>query len=143
MHSYTLTTLAHADSCRSITKAALSIIREYIFSEDTLHSFDLLLTEAIANCARHAYKYSEIGNVEIIIDIEPGQSISCNISDWGSGFYGSKIDIAHPTLSLPEEEGGRGLYIIASLATSFKITSENGKNTVHATLDIPRGLWVR
>jgi len=143
MHNYTLITLAHADSCRAITKAALCIIREYIFSEDTLHSFDLLLTEAIANCVRHAYKYMETGNVEIQLIITPGQSISCSITDWGVGFSKTRVDIAQPSLSRPEEEGGRGLYIIASLASSFKITSENGKNTVHATLDIPRGLWVR
>lgn len=143
MHNYTLCTAAYPESCRALTKAALAVLKEYILSEDTLHSFDLLLTEATSNCARHAYRYSDVGDVEIVLEIEPGRSITARISDWGEGFPEGTALPDKPVLSRPEAEGGRGLFIIASLSTQFRVTGADGKNTVHATLDIPRGLWAR
>ncbi|MFV0348503.1 MAG: ATP-binding protein [Halodesulfovibrio sp.] len=143
MHVYTLTTKAHPDASRALTKGAVAVLKDYIVNEEVLHSLDLLLTEAVANCARHAYRNMEVGNVEIELDIDPGNTVACKVSDWGTGFTKTGTDVANPSLSQPEAEGGRGLYIIASLATEYSLTEENGKNTVHAQLTIPRGLWIR
>lgn len=143
MHVYTLATKAHLDASRTLTKGAVAILKDYIFSEEVLHSLDLLLTEAVANCARHAYRNMEVGNVEIVLDIDPGRSIACSISDWGIGFSQDGTDFTNPELSRPEAEGGRGLFIISSLATEFSLNEQDGKNTVHALLTIPRGLWIR
>ncbi len=143
MHTYTFHTVAHADACRAVTKGVLAILHEYFEQEDILHSFDLLLTEAISNCARHAYKDMDPGDVEIVLAVFPGMRVECTISDWGIGFSKTDINWINPTLSQPEAEGGRGLYIIASLSSAFRVTQEDGKNSIHATLEIPGELWTR
>lgn len=143
MDRYTLLSQARAESCRAMSRAALSIIKEYVENADILHSCDLLLTEAVANAARHAYPTGAPGSVEVQLLITPGDYITCIVSDWGVGFADSGVDTERPALSQPEAEGGRGLYIIASLANSFKILERDGKNSIHATITIPEASWVR
>lgn len=94
-------------------------IRTFASTEDQLFSAELIIGEALANTVEHAP-----GWVSVNFDWTDTHPV-VTISDAGPG-------IARVARALPNDvlsEGGRGLFLIASLARDLKIESKPGAGT--------------
>lgn len=161
MDMYTFSTSASPKTCRLLTKGIMGVLREVVADEETRQSLDLVLTEALANVVRHAYAESDdsagfsgsasstssaghhTNPVEVVLAINNGKMIRIDVSDWGQGFGDCKETATCPTLSEPEEEGGRGLYIMSTLSDELTVWQSDKKNTLRMTIKIEERKWVR
>lgn len=152
MQHYTLFTQATPATSRSLARAAVSILGEYIEDPEVLEEFDLILTEACANVVRHAYQrqtdrpeYDEAmqdttsdNGLEITLGIVPDRHVQMTISDWGAA---PDIDIENIEPPVATAEGGRGLYIIKSLTHALDFTRQGNKHTLTCTKQVGEHAW--
>ena len=120
-------------------KIALPVVRflsESVDDADTLNDLDIILTEACANVCRHAYG-GQPGDLEVRLRLEIGHWVELEIVDWGKGF-GPEARFENPG---PESEGGRGLYIMCTLASSCQLSRQDGENVVFIHKDIGQSRW--
>jgi anti-sigma regulatory factor (Ser/Thr protein kinase) len=90
--------------------------------EPLVETAELLITELISNAVRHA------GSPPILrIDVDSG-TIRVAVSDSSS----ETPDVRHTDL---EDEGGRGLFLVDSLATSWGCTPTTDGKSVWFTLE--------
>ena len=144
MQHFSLHSTAQSASCKALTKAAMCILAESLKDKDALNNVNLMLTEATTNVVRHAYPEGITGDIEVSLDLDTANNaVEFYITDWGCGFEGCSANFAEPTLSAPEEESGRGLYIIAKLADSFSFIERNGRNTLYMRVSIKEHQWAR
>ncbi len=138
MTEYRLHGPASPIASRALAKAALTILAEFISNKETLYNFDLSLSEACANVVRHAYPDCLNGVLEISMLVEPGKTVSVEVSDWGCGFGALPKPVKN---AAPEAEGGRGLFIMSELADVFDLRSENGRHTVYMQKKVDIDQW--
>lgn len=138
MIKYLLRTKATPFASRKLAKAAVSILMESIHDRDELFNFDLALSEACANVVRHAYKGTIPGQIEILVSVEHGESVTLEISDWGHSFPQWPVDIKNAE---PHAEGGRGLFIISELSDVFDILCLENKKTIQLKKFIKDASW--
>ena len=144
MDTFMLRSNASPSAGRVLTKAVLAILRECLHDSEVLNNVDLLLTEAITNVTRHAYGKGDTGDVEVELVLNrKANVIDLQVSDWGCGFSGCDVALSKPELSAPDEEGGRGLFIISSLSDQCFLEEEEGKNTLHIRITTKEHTWVR
>ncbi len=97
--------------------------------EQFYFNIELVMTEAVVNCIRHAYKGSA-GPVELELEWAD-QCLSMRVADYGSCFSDFDAYAAREIDELdPMSTGGRGIIIIRSLMDHLSYTSDpdSGRN---------------
>lgn len=101
-----------APRAAATARAALEVLSEHI-STSRLHDARLLVTELMTNSIRHSGAGRE-SSIALALRLQPDR-LSVAISDPGPGF---RPQVAEPDL---EQEGGRGLFIVDSLADRWGV----------------------
>jgi serine/threonine-protein kinase RsbW len=130
----------HANSVpeqsRGLAREVVGFLCAYLSDTNILHDLDIMLTEACANVARHAYRGGE-GRLEVRLCVTPGDSVDMEVVDWGGGFDGP-VRFVNPA---PEAEGGRGLFIISRLSDAVAVRTEGRENIVAIHKKIGKSAW--
>jgi len=134
---YVFTTQARTDKARAVVKDAMNVMARFISDENALYELDLCLTEACANVVKHAYPQGEPGDLEIRVKVDPGKSISVEVSDWGLPM---RVEEESEPPG-PHAESGRGLFIISKLMDAFEAKGHNQRKSVAFTKTIGAGAW--
>jgi len=109
---------------RVVSGRVKRFLREHGCGEDTGADFELALVEACNNAIKHT---SSAAQEPIIIEISVGRSeIELRVIDHGHGFAWP----ANIELPSPEDENGRGLYLIRRLMDSVQYERGNGRNAL-------------
>jgi anti-sigma regulatory factor (Ser/Thr protein kinase) len=97
---------------------------QYAHPGADLSSVELIFGELLGNVTRHTPGYAEV-----TLDLEDSKAV-LHVCDRGSAF--------DPTPAPADvfAEGGRGLFLIRSLADDLRVERMNGGNRVSATLPI-------
>ena len=157
MCKFVLRTEATAAACRRLSKAAIYLVTDSFSNKELLYKFDLALTEALANVARHAYRQSSsqegccvvlgdspaapqtgLGDVELTLRLNPGKHIELEVADWGVGFGSIPKDFRN---AKPDAENGRGVFIMAELTQALEFRRHEDKNIVYLKMEIEEKLW--
>lgn len=97
------------------------------------YHLELAVTEAVANCARHAYEGAANQPIRVAASIE-GDRLLISVSDSGKP---AKLDLeraAGPNALPPEtQEGGRGLFLICALMDRVEHVAGPAGNTLLMT----------
>ncbi|KUG29019.1 putative anti-sigma factor [hydrocarbon metagenome] len=124
------------EQSRGLAREVVGFLGNHLSDTNILHDLDIMLTEACANVARHAYGGGE-GRLEVRLALVPGESVDLEIVDWGRGFDGP-VRFVNPE---PEAEGGRGLFIISRLSDAVAVRSEGRENIVAIHKKIGKTSW--
>jgi len=124
------------EQSRGLAREVVAFLGAYLSDANILHDLDIMLTEACANVARHAYRGRE-GRLEVRLCVTPGECVDLDIVDWGGGFDGP-VRFENPS---PEAEGGRGLFIISRLSDAVAVRTEGKENIVAIHKHIGRPAW--
>ncbi len=124
------------EQSRGLAREVVGFLGQYLSDHNILHDLDIMLTEACANVARHAYRGGE-GRLEVRLALVPGECVDLEIVDWGHGFDGP-VRFENPS---PEAEGGRGLFIISRLSDAVAVRSEGQENIVAIHKKIGKTAW--
>jgi len=138
MLEFRFSTLAVPQAARRLAKAAVAVIADSICAPDAVHDFDLALTEACANVVRHAYPKDAPGPVEIVLRLIPGEAVEAVVTDFG---IGPPEDLAKKVSPGPDDEGGRGLFIIKSLMDDAGLHRGEGRTDVSMRKAVAAELW--
>lgn len=107
--------------------------------EQFYFNIELVMTEAVVNCIRHAYKGSE-GPVEL--DLQWCEDcLTLRVGDYGSPFSEFEAYAAREIDDLdPMSTGGRGIIIMRSLMDQVSYTSDPGigRNVMEMTKSFPK-----
>jgi serine/threonine-protein kinase RsbW len=119
-------------------KSVISCLSRYLKSQDLVYDLELALREACSNIVLHAYSGKTTGDIMLKLSLVPRQSIRLECIDWGIPFPGFPKQIKRCN---PEQESGRGLFIITQIMDSFSIDSIDNKNILTMEKNIQEGLW--
>ncbi|EPR43891.1 putative anti-sigma regulatory factor, serine/threonine protein kinase [Desulfovibrio sp. X2] len=137
MLEFRLETTATAQAARRLAKAAVAVVADSVGLPEVVHDFDLALTEACANVVRHAYPKDAPGPLRIVVRLKPHAYVEAEVVDEGKG-PPCQLTGAVP---LPEEEGGRGLFIIRNLMDSASLGREDGRTVIAMRKNVPSESW--
>jgi serine/threonine-protein kinase RsbW len=129
-------TISHPGDSRRLAREVVDYLSSSVVDTEVLHDLDIILTEGCANVCRHAYS-GDPGNLEVRLDMEPGQFVELEIVDWGKGF-GPNVQFRNPG---PEAEGGRGLYLMCMLSDACRVSRQGQENVVFIHKDIGLSQW--
>jgi len=116
---------ADTEGVGEIVRLATEFLQSQLSDTDLINDLKLALTEACSNVALHAYADLDAGDVEVQIVLDPRRFIRITILDWGHPFPGPDLD----NLAMhPEQESGRGVYIISQLVDSYDYRNAEEKN---------------
>lgn len=124
------------EQSRALAREVVAFLSGHLADANILHDLDIMLTEACANVARHAYR-GQVGRLEVRLRVTPGDCVDLEIVDWGYGF-GGPVRFVNPS---PESEGGRGLFIISRLSDAVAVRTEGRENIVAIHKKIGRTAW--
>ncbi len=136
MNSFTLKTCSHPAQSRQMARDIVERLALDIVDADVLHDFDIILTEACANVARHAYGGAS-GDLEVQVWVDKPRQVEIEVADWGKGFE-EKVTFTNAS---PESECGRGLYLISRLSDICEIRVDGNKNIVYICKKIGKSSW--
>ncbi|MBD5655859.1 MAG: ATP-binding protein [Candidatus Eremiobacteraeota bacterium] len=121
-----------AAASRAARKAFTAYLREQASPDSDILSAELTFGELVGNAARHAP-----GPVEVAVEWKNGRA-ALSVHDEGPGFQ--------PTCTPPKDtfaESGRGLYIVARLASDLRVEDIARDGTrVSVVLPVRRGTFV-
>jgi anti-sigma regulatory factor (Ser/Thr protein kinase) len=98
-------------------REALKSLRA-LLSPDTFEDLRLLVSELVANSARHAGELGHRGYVRVKV-FASERLVRVEVSDEGPGF--DKSALRDPS---PDDPSGRGLYLVDRLAKSWGVTGD-------------------
>jgi len=110
-------------------------LKRWQLPDDTIDSATLLVSEALTNAVVHASPPVSLvvrSDGDLLVEVHDGDSTPALTSVESAGLQSL---IRDPDL---EAENGRGLAMIAMLATRWGITAEREGKTVWFTLDVPQ-----
>lgn len=110
---------------KSLTKEVLAFLNEHLKDHSLLADLELVLIEACANVLEHGYAKQPGGVIELKISYAPPNCLRFVITDWGKPFAGDVPKTFHLT---PEQESGRGLYIMTQLMDKITFDRQEEKN---------------
>ncbi|MBV9271616.1 MAG: SpoIIE family protein phosphatase [Candidatus Eremiobacteraeota bacterium] len=113
-----------ASAGRRVKRALLWHLGQYARPGTDLSPVELIYGELIGNVMRHTP-----GHAEVTLDLEDGKAV-LHVCDRGAAFN------PEPGPADVFAEGGRGLFLIRSLADDLRVERFNGGNRVSATLPI-------
>lgn len=99
-----------------------------------LYELELAITEACANIYVHAYKSAPGGEIQIEVTLQPGQRLTLTIMDWGRPYLGPAG--TNPLPPEPDQENGRGLYLIAQIMDTFQFIQSQDTNMLYLEKNI-------
>jgi len=120
-----------------LTRSVADFLGEWIQDNDLIYDLRLVLSEACTNVLLHGYGPNTMGQLEVHIHIEPLKRICLELRDRGSPFFGPE----HTFCSAPQDERGRGLFIMSRLADSLSYKHEQGQNTLSIERCIEESAW--
>ena len=116
---------ADPEGVGKVIKLATAFLQSQLSDLELINDLKLALTEACSNVALHAYSGLDKGEVEVQIVLDPMRFIRITIIDWGRSFPGPDLE----NLDMhPEEESGRGLFIISQLVDNYDYRNAEDKN---------------
>ena len=130
------TAVSSPSASRKMAKDMVAALAGSVADADTLHDLDIILTEACANVARHAYG-EVVGPMEARLRVNPGRSVEIEVIDWGRGF-GNKVSFEN---AAPDSECGRGLFIICKLSDQCDLKRRGKENVLRVVKEIRKDLW--
>jgi serine/threonine-protein kinase RsbW len=137
MREFVLKTRSAPVSGRTLVKTAMAILGESIADPEIIHELDLVLTEACSNVCRHAYE-DGLGDLQVAICLQENEFVEIEVVDWGQGIDPVLLRCENPD---PSAEGGRGLYIMATLSDVFAVRQDGVRNVVHIRKNIGKSAW--
>lgn len=92
------------------------------------HAFHirLLAREGLSNAIRHGHADDPEKTVRYVVAVEPGRVV-LTFTDEGPGFDWRKRKEKHPN---PEDEGGRGLWIMQTYASEYRYNEKGNELTL-------------
>lgn len=129
---------ATPEQISALTKSVADFIQGWIQDKELIYDLRLVLSEACTNVVLHGYGLDAQGELEVHIHIDPLKKILLEVRDSAPPFYGPRQTIRS---SSPQEEGGRGLFIISRLVDSFAYNYAQGQNTLSMERAIEENAW--
>ncbi|WP_027186098.1 ATP-binding protein [Desulfovibrio inopinatus] len=136
MNSFILKTRSHPAESRQMARNIVERLSVDLNDSDVLHDLDIILTEACANVARHAYG-GRAGDLEVRVYVDKPRQIEMEVIDWGKGF-GENVTFTNAS---PESECGRGLYLISRLSDFCEIRVVGEKNIMYIRKKVGKMSW--
>ncbi len=96
---------------------------------DELADIKTAVSEAVTNCAVHAYADS-IGNIYITAALYPDRMVRIKIRDTGCGIEDVETAMQPMWSSVGGERAGLGFAVMQSFTDAVKVRSQKGKGTV-------------
>ena len=129
---------ATPESTRKLAKSVSQFLSQQSLNPEIIHDIELAVTEACSNVVLHAYAdYKSPGEIEIYMYVD-WQKIVIIISDWGKPFPGP----THEVLKFqPEDESGRGVYIISQLMDKYYFECTENKNKLILEKNLEEQVW--
>ncbi|MFW6105973.1 MAG: ATP-binding protein [Desulfovermiculus sp.] len=128
---------ATPEKINSLTRSVAEFLQDWIQDSDLIYDFRLVLSEACTNVMLHAYGPEARGELEVHIQIDPRKKICMEVRDHGPPFDGPEETVC----SDPQDEFGRGLFIISRLVDSFGYQHNQGQNTLSMERRIEESAW--
>lgn len=130
---------AEARNCRETARQVRAFLAVWLKSVQILDDLELVVTEALANTAHHAYTDQPAGKAAVEVVVHPGSHVELKLSDWGCKL--KPEDFAN---GLPPEDSpcGRGLYLIRHLLDGIDIRSGGGRCDMLGRKDVENDAWI-
>ncbi|WP_051564366.1 ATP-binding protein [Desulfovermiculus halophilus] len=130
--------LAAPEQINALTKSVADFLQHWIHDQELIYDLRLVLHEACTNVLLHSYGRDAGGELEVHIHIDPRKRIRLEVRDNGPPFQGPEQSIRS---SAPQDESGRGLFIISRLVDSFAYQYAQGQNTLSMERVIEERAW--
>ncbi len=92
------------------------MVQFHLADQQMLYEIKLVLTEALSNIVLHAYQGKYKGRINLRLQLDPRRFLRFVLIDHGIPFQAPADRIANAS---PENESGRGLFLISRLIDSF------------------------
>lgn len=117
---------ARREAVLGVIDDALAFLSGCDLTPRTGNSVDLALEELLSNVYKYAYPGGVPGQVEVAIDVGQ-EAIRLEVADWGIPFDPTTVP-APPRPTLDEPRGGRGLFLVRSVARSLRYRRDGSRN---------------
>ena len=125
-------------STRNLAKSVAKFLRQQSLNPDITNDIELAITEACSNVVLHAYAGCESpGEVEISLFLD-WNKIQIKICDWGRPFPGPTEEVFE---FRPEDESGRGIYMISQLMDKYYFQTTSQKNKLILEKQLEENVW--
>lgn len=104
-------------SSRKVIQEVTALVQFHTADEQMLYEIKLALTEALSNIVLHAYQGKNKGRINLRLQLDLGRFLRFVLIDHGIPFQAPADKIANIS---PENESGRGLFLISRLMDSFR-----------------------
>jgi anti-sigma regulatory factor (Ser/Thr protein kinase) len=127
--------LSTASVPRAVRRARRAIEALDAFESDSSVAFDirLLISELVGNAVTHCSQQNQ-EHVELVAAVV-AETVRVEVSDGGPGFILGQ-ERAEPA---PDQESGRGLYLLRSLVDRYGVGEEGAGGQVWFEIDLARG----
>jgi serine/threonine-protein kinase RsbW len=122
---------ARLEATRQLGELAVSAAQAAQFDESAVFQTRLAMDEACTNIIEHAYPNSDRGEIEVMLEAQPGE-LRIHLTDFGEAYdprevrsephTGSRLEEAHP--------GGLGLYLMRRVMDEVYYISHGQHNTL-------------
>jgi sigma-B regulation protein RsbU (phosphoserine phosphatase) len=121
---------ARSAECRQLTQQVHSVLQSELRDQELVYDLKLATAEACSNVCLYAYAGMEPGEVEVQVRIDPRRQVKIEVRDWGRPFTGPPEDAF---VINPEDESGRGIYLISQLVDDYTYQHTGGTNVLTLT----------
>jgi sigma-B regulation protein RsbU (phosphoserine phosphatase) len=118
---------ARTTECRQLTRQVYGVLDSELGDQELAYDLKLATAEACSNVCLHAYEGMDPGEIEVQVRIDPERLVKIEIRDWGRPFAGPPQDAF---VVNPEDESGRGIYLISQLVDDYTYQHTDGKNVL-------------
>ncbi|AHG18840.1 hypothetical protein Z042_03870 [Chania multitudinisentens RB-25] len=142
--STTLSLPASLESLAELSNALYDFVAPFALGSALVYQVDLASCEAFTNIVKHAVNYDD--SQEVIITLSnDGHCLTLTLSDAGIAIPDKVLrELEHPSSLSPDPlvhsswpEGGMGLILIQSMMDSVSYETENGRNILSLTKQLP------
>ncbi len=123
---------------RKLAKSVSQFLRQQSLHSDITYEIELAITEACSNVVLHSYAdYEYAGEIEVCLKLD-WDYILIKINDWGKPFPGPTEEVFE---FRPEDESGRGVYIISQLMDKYYFENTPHKNKLILEKKLEEQVW--
>lgn len=117
------------DSVELAVEEASTFFGHFFKDDDHLYKLQLIASEAVTNGIEHGNKYIEEKTVTVVFKVESEQSV-ISVEDQGEGFTRKTVSDPLDESNLLED-GGRGLFLMESMADDVRYDMDGRRITLH------------